>query len=150
MKLLHDSGMITAVRRRPRGRRGLKHGANGRANIHGRRRPRGRGGLKRRFGSAESWLRRCVWQLHLAHFGSLIWPTPGWLGLKQRFGLVKTLASSRRPRGRRGLKRQLKFSFSALRVSPPSPRLQISIQQLKYRYLWTVRIRTRVLFSIHN
>ena len=19
----------------------------------------------------------CVWQLHLAHFGSLIWPTPG-------------------------------------------------------------------------
>ena len=27
----------------------------------------------------------CVWQLYLAHFGSLIWPTPVGLGLRSEF-----------------------------------------------------------------
>ena len=32
--------------------------------------------------TAAALPRRCVWQLGLAHFGSLFWPTPGTLGLR--------------------------------------------------------------------
>ena len=114
------------------------------------RRPRGRRGLKRdevenAFGPMQSPPARAAWikttfrqrgklatALRLAtKFGplrqfNLAHPRAAWIETSCS-RCTNCCTGSPRPRGRRGLKRQLTCS-SALRVSPPSPRLQVSIQ----------------------